>query len=275
MGAAEQSRVFIQSLIVSLLSTSSVPVKVVNQGQLGYNSTQELIALIRECQSGNAPDIAIFYDGVNDINACGSNLKPGVPARDFMLGPAFDAFQDPTLWRTATIYATRCPLARRLAPGWWEGGASRMREHFKHYPPQQFAADIARTYIANVVMASAIGETFGFKCVFFWQPCLLTKQSLTETERRLFSHHEGEQQFFRLVHDLVRQEKEHLVKHGFAEVGHELFVIDQIFNKAPWHEKTAFFDLWHATDEANEQIAQEMVFPLRRIIASIALERHP
>ena len=42
---------------------------VVNLADVAYNSTQEVIQLLLELQSGNVPDMVIFYDGVNDISS--------------------------------------------------------------------------------------------------------------------------------------------------------------------------------------------------------------
>src|SRR5512143_4151203 len=38
-------------------------------GRTGYDSTQAVIELQRELQAGRVPDLAIFYDGVNDVYA--------------------------------------------------------------------------------------------------------------------------------------------------------------------------------------------------------------
>jgi hypothetical protein len=42
---------------------------VVNYGEDGFASTQEVILLLIELQRGNVPDAVIFYDGVNDVTA--------------------------------------------------------------------------------------------------------------------------------------------------------------------------------------------------------------
>ena len=40
-----------------------------NLAEIGYVSTQEVVALLRELQSGYRPDLVIFYDGVNDTTS--------------------------------------------------------------------------------------------------------------------------------------------------------------------------------------------------------------
>src|SRR5260370_19103000 len=44
-------------------------VSITNYGQLGHNSTQEVITLQQLLKSGERLDIALFYDGINEM-AC-------------------------------------------------------------------------------------------------------------------------------------------------------------------------------------------------------------
>ena len=43
------------------------PICVVNFGESGYMSTQSVITLMLQLQSGNIPNLTLFFDGVNDI----------------------------------------------------------------------------------------------------------------------------------------------------------------------------------------------------------------
>jgi hypothetical protein len=52
--------------IPALFSEKNPTFKIVNHGQLAYNSRQELDALISLYATGAKPDIVVFYDGVND-----------------------------------------------------------------------------------------------------------------------------------------------------------------------------------------------------------------
>jgi hypothetical protein len=61
-----------------LETETEMPVCVENFGEDGYVSTQGLIELIVQLQSGNIPDMVIFYDGVNDVYAAYESGKPGV-----------------------------------------------------------------------------------------------------------------------------------------------------------------------------------------------------
>src|SRR4030095_8272929 len=51
---------------------------VVNFGESAYVSTQSVIALMLQLQTGNVPDLAIFYEGTNDIYAAYQSGRAGV-----------------------------------------------------------------------------------------------------------------------------------------------------------------------------------------------------
>ena len=55
------------------------PVCVVNFGETAYVSTQGVIMLLMQLQSGNVPDLVVFYDGPNDIYAAYQSGRAGVP----------------------------------------------------------------------------------------------------------------------------------------------------------------------------------------------------
>ena len=59
----------IPSLLARKLHERGLKVEVKNLAELGYVSTQEVIGLIRELQTGYRPDVVIFYDGVNDTTS--------------------------------------------------------------------------------------------------------------------------------------------------------------------------------------------------------------
>jgi lysophospholipase L1-like esterase len=56
---------------------SSDCVEVTNLGAEGYVTNQELILLLQQLKAGHRPDIAVFYDGVNESLVGG--FSPGVP----------------------------------------------------------------------------------------------------------------------------------------------------------------------------------------------------
>ncbi len=59
----------IPSLVAKMLYDRGSRAELKNSAEIGYVSTQEVVALLRELQAGYRPDVVIFYDGVNDTTS--------------------------------------------------------------------------------------------------------------------------------------------------------------------------------------------------------------
>ena len=69
MGMGARDEHTIPALLACRLEALGHRVSVTNFGQLGHNSTQESITLQQLLKSGERIDIAVFYDGINEM-AC-------------------------------------------------------------------------------------------------------------------------------------------------------------------------------------------------------------
>ncbi len=105
----------VASWLSRVLHQQQVSANVTNFGQNAYVSTQELIALTRELQHNNRPDVVIFVDGFNDLLTAafsmqfGQTYAEGVRQREFnitkvdMLSRTFKIqVQETSLFRLAT-----------------------------------------------------------------------------------------------------------------------------------------------------------------------------
>lgn len=82
----------IPSRLASLLNREfGIDATVRNLGERGFVSTQEVIYLMRELQSGLRPDVVIFYDGVNDAAAV--SLWPEFPGAHVSFDTVRDRFE--------------------------------------------------------------------------------------------------------------------------------------------------------------------------------------
>lgn len=77
-GEGQRDEFTIASEIAKLAEEAGTPVRVVNYGQRGWTHFQEMILFEQLLAAGEAPDLAIFYDGANEINAQTLSAK-GVP----------------------------------------------------------------------------------------------------------------------------------------------------------------------------------------------------
>lgn len=165
----------IPSEFARLAEQAGIPVRVRNYGSPGYVNFQETVLLGLLTSAGQRPDLAVFYDGVNDqslqlLNAVGGINALGDPAD---LGTSQQ--------RNALFGSGAVP-----------GGSPE--------PPAAFTSDLQRPYSADDVVqavnsvyaqgmdvASAMGERHGFDAMWFWQPTLFTKQPLHPGEQLLMS----------------------------------------------------------------------------------------
>ena len=85
----------IPSLLARSLHEKGWRVELKNLAEIGYVSTQEVIALTRELQAGYRPDVVIFYDGVNDTTSALLEGEPGLTTNEINRRHEFNLLQSP------------------------------------------------------------------------------------------------------------------------------------------------------------------------------------
>ncbi len=85
----------IPSLLARNLDQRGWRVELKNLSEIGYVSTQELIALVRELQAGYRPDVVIFYDGVNDTTSALLEGEAGLTTNEVNRRQEFNLLQSP------------------------------------------------------------------------------------------------------------------------------------------------------------------------------------
>lgn len=173
--------------IPSLLSkqlaarASGAPCVVTNFGETGYMSSQEVITLEQELKRGHVPALAIFYDGVNDTGAAFGNRRAGAPMwestreTDFLLRKRGASHRAAAAIRQLLFQTSIATLSRSLR--------SRSETALAPAEVARLAADTADCYRRNVRHVMKLAEAYRFRCLFYWQPVIFTKRSLTPYER--------------------------------------------------------------------------------------------
>ncbi len=82
-GVGARDAFTIPSIVARELQQKGVAVEVVNFGESGYVSTQEVITLLLQLQKGERPALVVFYDGVNDIFSAYQQRMAGLPQNEF------------------------------------------------------------------------------------------------------------------------------------------------------------------------------------------------
>jgi lysophospholipase L1-like esterase len=187
-GSGARDDFTIPSLIAKRLAAGDVRADVINLGESGYVSTQEVLTLLLELQQGNHPDAVVFYDGLNDTYSASQADRAGIPQNEWKRDREFGLIDGPS--RITGLFF-------RQLPGRFTGLnrlASQVRRPQLKRPTgtdgtngqaENLAGEVVRVYETNVKLVEALGRSYGFACLFYWQPTLFTKANPTSLERSL------------------------------------------------------------------------------------------
>jgi lysophospholipase L1-like esterase len=200
-GVGSRDDYTIPSWLQRMLDRRHLCAEVTNLGQDGYVSTQEVLFLAEQIRSGRRPNLVIFYDGYNDILSAALNGVAGVTydesARrlEFNINNFFAPIQTRQLLELA---ARRIVLSSGLAKVAGRMSAVlapksyRLAQDVLVRRPTYAGIDrdvplegaTVRDYLANVATVEGMARAFGFRCLFYWQPCILDKGTLTAYEQK-------------------------------------------------------------------------------------------
>jgi len=168
----------IPSAFARLCERNDIPVRVTKLGEKGYVSWQEVLLLAERCALGDVPDLAIFYDGVNDVFVQVQEATERPRPQNFpQLRDRFEHAHAlvPTLARYSFAnllfrHLRRAPEPRGLAVEALPGGVD------------ELAANVATIYAASIDHARRLATAYGFDVAAFWQPCVYTKRTVEPGE---------------------------------------------------------------------------------------------
>ncbi len=238
----------IPSLVAQRLFERGRAVDVQNQAEIGYVSTQELVALQLELRDGLRPDVVVFFDGVNDTTSAALEGHAGLSTNESNRVAEFNLRQSaPRLGRAlgarliedSGLYRFARFVRRRLGAG----GLDMPRS----FDPR-LASDVAECYAGNVAIIRGLGRQYGFRPFFFWQPVVFTKTTRTALEQDEAARFAPLESIFRAVHEQLKKSPEL----ASAADYHDL---SALFDN---QSDGAFIDYCHTTEKANERIADLM-----------------
>ena len=167
------------------------PICVVNFGESGYVSTQSVIELMLQLQSGNIPDLTLFFDGVNDIYTAYQSGRPDVHENFDQVATKFERRDVPKkrLLLELLELSSLHPLAVSLV--------TRLRQEVPSTPKlltyetmgidaESLSNSIIQTYLSNYKIVDGLAQKYGFKSFFFWPPHItVSEKPLTAEEWEL------------------------------------------------------------------------------------------
>ena len=222
-----------------LLADAGHPAIVLNYGQTGYVSAQDLILFQAQLALGRAPAIAVFYQGFNDVFSAYTQGWSGIPYQENQ--------------RVSDVEAGR--LLRRGQPALHLPDGDISKYDWSLVGKADAAADaIADRWLANRRLAQASADEYGVRVLFVWQPALFAKQKLVGAEARILADLEKEHPKQSSSFAALYREVDSIVRQRVASEGDEdVLILSDLFGDS---ERELFYDSVHITEIGNLLVAQ-------------------
>ncbi len=153
------------------------PVAVSNFAQVAHSSSQELVELVLQLRAGNVPDCVVFYDGFNDVwgayesgFAGGHHSQEQIAARVEGRTPEIQGLSP----SRAILTNTNTFLLVSALRGSVRDRPSEVQDlvtfRTRGIGTDALASQIVETYLGNCRVVRSLAESYGFRCLFVWQP---------------------------------------------------------------------------------------------------------
>ncbi|MEW6366419.1 MAG: SGNH/GDSL hydrolase family protein [Acidobacteriota bacterium] len=161
-----------------------MPVRVVNYGETGYVSTQDLLTFELELRGQAPPDLAVFYGAYNDVFSAYQSRVAGIPQNESHRIAEFQLY-DQLNWRRGFIEKTALfHLARGIRDRLYSSPGS-SQQWLPDSRVEPLAADVVRDYCANMRAAQSVARAHGVSVLIVWQPDFSQKLVLSDWEKTL------------------------------------------------------------------------------------------
>lgn len=219
-------------------------VQVVNYGQTGYVSTQDMLWFQLQLLNGRVPDVAVFYQGFNDVLASCDPVILSAQQR------CADGLVGVTLQENFRLADSEAGRILR-------GGQPVFRP--PSIPLDQYdfssAGVVAATpqavvarWFANIEMIEALAAAHDVETLFVWQPMLIEKTPLTDAEGAIVELVARDRAGLFERYAQVTQ----LVRERCRAACDNILLLDDLFAN---DDRTIFHDLVHITEEGNAAVA--------------------
>jgi lysophospholipase L1-like esterase len=142
-------------------------VEVTNLGVEGYVTNQEVILLSQQLKAGRKPDIAIFYDGINESLVGG--FSPGIPTAHWN----FDMIKNRVeMGPGSKLVLLNSSHLFQLIKLLLENYSQKGLPTFSDAELTAKAQATLQNYETNLRFVHLLASAYGFKTYFFWQPAL-------------------------------------------------------------------------------------------------------
>lgn len=258
MGMGARDEETIPSVLARCLAALGHCVSVTNYGQLGHNSTQETITLQQLLKAGERIDVAVFYDGINEMACAEQTGRADGLFNEARRGAEFNLFHPERRHDLiiAALFAIAPRTLRRLRQ--WTGLPLRgpfpvLEADLSRVDLDQLASDVIAVYTANLRLVRVLSREYGFRPIFFWQPVITTKKHKSHDEQRWESDYTGDPLRRRLLYERIiteRRRSPELVEASDA------IDLSGLFDDCV---EPVYIDLYHLSEAGNAAVAEAML----------------
>jgi lysophospholipase L1-like esterase len=269
MGMGARDGATVPAVLARRLGELGHSVAVTNYGQLGHNSTQELITLQQLLKVRTRFDIAVFYDGVNEMACVEQTGRPDALFNEARRQAEFNLLhpeRQGSLVAAATMSLTPRLLRRlrRLTGLPLRGPLPALETDLSRLDLVAIAREVAANYAANLGLIRLLAAEYGFRPLFVWQPVLTTKRTKGPDEQRFaadYTHQFAERHhLYGAVIDAVRA-------HPAFKENPDTVDLSALFDETPG---PIYIDLFHLAEAGNAVVAEAM---LPAVVAAIKARR--
>ncbi len=236
----------IASHLARIAQEAGHDVRVRNLGESGWVFTQEALCFALHSRDGERPDIALFYDGVNDVfSAYQSGLTDGGPQnRDIFENYFKQGYDVRRRWRhKIALYRAAMKVVARFSDAWQPVVG-------REIDGARAAAEVAEKYFQTLDFVQRIGRAYDIETAFFWQPTIVFQPDFRTAECDAYKcgytpSMEGMLDFYVLTTEQIRS-------HG----GQGSTVMDLSRCLGPSPPEGYFVDHNHLNEEGNGIIAR-------------------
>lgn len=237
-GEGARDEYTIPAHIARLLNENGMAQNVLNYGQTGYVSSQDLIWFQRQLTRGNVPNVAIFYQGFNDIlSAWGTGLT-GLTLQENM------RLNDSEAGRRLRAGQPVLQLPNQSLDDYDMSSAG-----VGSATPEA----IAELWFANIEMVQSMADAYGVEVLFVWQPAIIFKDSLSDSEQAIYQRSDNERAgIFDLYAEVDAIVRERVIEGDYENI----VILSDLFAN---NTDTIFHDLVHITEIGNGIVAEAIV----------------
>jgi lysophospholipase L1-like esterase len=266
MGMGARDDHTIAALLARRLGAEGHPAAVVNYGQLGHNTTQEVITLLQLLKAGERIDVALFYDGVNEMACAEQTGRPDCLFNEARRHAEFNLLhperrRDLAVAALLALVPRTVRRLRRLTGLPLAGPLPAAEADLARIDLSELAHAAVAVYAANLRLIRLLAAAYGFRPLFFWQPVITTKRRKTADEARWEADYTGDPASRRALYTAIVAARR--ARRDLAAAADAVDLSGLFDDRAD----PVYIDLYHLSEAGNAAVAEAMLPHVARALA--------